>query len=128
MALQAGTPGSGFFYRLPAGSDSAGAAAGAPTPPPGGNGRRFTAKQLLLAFVSGGFAIGYLTWGGPDESTSMEAWAPAHFTHPVRVKGTGVYVLTEPRAEASAIASVSSADSVENIGRLNDQWSQVQLE
>lgn len=121
MAQQAGTPGAGFFYRLPAGTGGA----GAPVPPAGGNGRRFTGKQLLLAFVSGGFAIGYLTWGGHDET--KQAWAPAHFAHPVRVKGTAVEVLTEPRPEASAIASISSTDSVENIGRLNDQWSQVQL-
>ncbi len=121
MTQQASTPGAGFFYRQPTGSGSV----GAPAPSPGGSGQRFTGKQLLLAFLCGGFTVGYFTWDGQYETKPTKA--PTHFAHPVRVKGTAVDVLTEPRAEASAIASVSNADSVENIGRLNDQWSQVRL-
>ena len=116
MATQASTPSSGFFYRQPGRGN-----VGVPPTPPEGNGRRFTGKQLLLAFLGGSFAIGYLTMGDSDPVPIT------HFAHPVRVMGTGVSVRDEPLPDASAIASVSSTDSVENMGRINDQWSRVKM-
>jgi len=116
MATQASTSNSGFFYRQPSSGN-----ADVPPTPPEGNGRRFTGKQLLLAFLGGSLAIGYLTRGDSDPAPIT------HFAHPVHITGTGVSVRSEPLPDASAIASVSSSDSVENMGRINDQWSRVKM-
>lgn len=120
MAIQTGTPGSGTFNRQPLGSGNAGAYA----TPPAGRGRGMTTKQAILTVLGGFLGLGLL---GVAISPSPAPTVTTHFTHPVRVIGQGISVRTDPQPAARAFTFVSSSDSVDNISRVNGQWSEIRL-
>jgi len=117
MAIQTGTPCSGFFYCQAVGSSNAGAPAAALA-----NNRPRFAPKLLLAVLSSGFALGLLTGCGSADVTTT---TPA--IRPVVGREKLVRILDEPRPRARAIAWLSNADLSTNVSRLNDQWSRVAL-
>lgn len=59
-------------------------------------------------------------------SASLTAQTP-RLAHPVRITGNGVSLRLSPTTAATALATLSAPDSIEYIGRENDQWSRVEL-
>jgi hypothetical protein len=51
----------------------------------------------------------------------------ARLAHPVRITGNGVSLRLSPTAAATSLAKLSAPDSVDYVGRENDQWSRVEL-
>lgn len=66
--------------------------------------------------------------GSSDAPSSASLTAhQVRLAHPVRITGNGVSLRLSPTTAASSLATLSISDSIEYIGRENDQWSRVEL-
>jgi hypothetical protein len=87
-----------------------------------------TGKGTNWAGVVGGLIVIVLlgkACGDDQPAAPVATLAP--LAHPVHVTGNGINVRTSASAEALPLATLSTTDSVDYLGRYDDQWSNVRL-